>query len=192
MLRALLITPEFSMKWTLTASCYVATKINLIRQPSPTEKNSESNSRQKTHLALTFLWHAKRWEKKNENHANSNRRKRRISWLCSVLTLTDDLAEGEWISLVIIDARANGIVIDYTTLGINAANSIARITTALLHAGQMRCALGINGTLRSTVRWYADVILQTGASKTFPTNLTLSVRPTRSGNTWIFRYRCLD
>lgn len=72
-----------------------------------------------------------------------------------MLTLLDR-ALGEGIPSVAAQADTHGGVADDTALCVGSASTGTRVSTLLIHAGEMGTALAVTHTLGSTIRWRSD------------------------------------
>jgi hypothetical protein len=63
------------------------------------------------------------------------------------------IASSKWISHVSLNASAHGNVVEDIALGILAARARARVSALFSHASLITGALGVDNTLRATVRW---------------------------------------
>lgn len=80
-------------------------------------------------------------------------------------------------------------MIDNYTLRSNAARSGAGIYAFPIIAGHVSGTVGTDNALSSTIRWCVQISRETRTDSLFLYLSTLTVRATRCGIAWIFRYR---
>lgn len=89
--------------------------------------------------------------------------------------------------------RTNRIVIDYGTLGSNAARSRAGIYAFLIIASHVGKTVGTNSAFSSAIRWRVQISRETRADSLFLYSSALTIRSTGRRVTWVFWYRvCLN
>lgn len=108
------------------------------------------------------------------------------------LKLTFFNASEEWISTVTNRANANWIVVDYTTIRVDATRARTRILASLLDACRIRAAICANHTFWPT-RWRTtDIIWLTRTNSVIVNDTAVAVRTTRRWLTRTAWWRCCE
>jgi len=84
--------------------------------------------------------------------------------IMNILVLTyNPVTLGEWISGVIVLARANWNVVLHSTLSVQSARAGARISALFSNASLLTGTLGVDHAFGSAVGWSTDVAREAGA-----------------------------